>query len=119
MWFAYLFVLACGLAAVAYGVIASKKVLAASAGSERMHEIAAAIQEGAGAYLKRQYTTIGFVGAVMFVIIVIFLGFAAAIGFLLGAILSGLAGYIGMLISVRANVRTTEAARESLSLIHI
>ena len=115
MWFAYLFVLACGLAAVAYGVIASKKVLAASAGNERMQEIAAAIQEGAGAYLKRQYTTIGIVGAVMFVIIVIFLGFAAAIGFLLGAILSGLAGYIGMLISVRANVRTTEAARESLA----
>ena len=115
MWLAYLFVLACGLAAVAYGVVASRQVLAASPGTQRMQEIAAAIQEGAEAYLKRQYITIGIVGAAMFLILLILLGFAAAIGFLLGAVLSGAAGYIGMLISVRANVRTTEAARQSLA----
>jgi len=115
MWLAYLFVLTCGLAAVAYGVVASRQVLAASPGTQRMQEIAAAIQEGAEAYLKRQYITIGIVGAAMFLILLILLGFAAAIGFLLGAVLSGAAGYIGMLISVRANVRTTEAARQGLA----
>src|SRR5690606_30498341 len=97
-----------------YGIWASRSVLAASPGNQRMQEIAAAIQEGASAYLNRQYTTIGIVGIVVFVILLVTLGFKVGVGFLIGAVLSGAAGYIGMNVSVRANVRTAEGARQGL-----
>ncbi len=106
----YAFTIACGLVALAYGVLAARGVLAADAGSERMREIAAAIQEGARAYLNRQYTTIAIVGVVVAAILAVTLGLAVAVGFAIGAVLSGAAGYIGMHISVRANVRTAQAA---------
>ncbi|MCZ6467941.1 MAG: sodium/proton-translocating pyrophosphatase, partial [Alphaproteobacteria bacterium] len=106
-----IFVIACGLLAPAYSVYAIRSVLAAPAGTERMGEIAAAIQEGARAYLNRQYTAIALVGAVIGVLLGLRLGLAVAIGYFVGAILSAAAGYIGMNVSVRANVRTAEAAR--------
>ena len=105
------FVIACGVFALLYGIWASRVVLSASSGNERMQEIAEAIQEGAAAYLNRQYTAIGIVGVVVAVLAWFFLGWQSA----LGSILSGAAGYIGMNISVRANVRTAEGARESLA----
>ncbi|MBP5855791.1 sodium-translocating pyrophosphatase [Marivibrio halodurans] len=105
----------CGVAAVLYGIVTSRSILSMSAGNERMQEIAGAIQEGASAYLNRQYTTIGMVGVVVAVILFATLGTASAVGFIIGAALSGVAGYVGMLVSVRANVRTTEASRQGLA----
>jgi K(+)-stimulated pyrophosphate-energized sodium pump len=108
-------VIICGLLALGYGVYASRSVLTASAGTARMQEISGAVQEGAAAYLNRQYTTIGIVGIGVAIILLIVLGWKVMLGFLIGAILSGAAGYIGMNVSVRANVRVADAARQGLA----
>jgi K(+)-stimulated pyrophosphate-energized sodium pump len=105
----------CGVLAIVYAIWAIRSVLSADAGSPRMQEISAAVREGAQAYLKRQYTTIGIVGVVVFFILGYFLGWLVAVGFLIGAVLSGAAGFIGMNVSVRANVRTAQAAISSLA----
>ncbi len=104
----------CGLLSIVYAIWASRSVMSADAGNQRMQEIASAIQEGAQAYLSRQYMTIGMVGIVVFAIVWWLLGSLVAFGFAIGAVLSGIAGFIGMLVSVRANVRTAQAASQSL-----
>jgi K(+)-stimulated pyrophosphate-energized sodium pump len=110
----YSVVIACGALALIYGLVTSRQVLSANAGTARMQEISGAVQLGARAYLNRQYRTVAIVGVVMLMILGVLLGPRVAIGYLIGSVLSGAAGYIGMNVSVRANVRTAQAARTGL-----
>ncbi|MBT5540278.1 MAG: sodium-translocating pyrophosphatase, partial [Alphaproteobacteria bacterium] len=109
-----LFVILCAVLALLYGLYAFGSVMKASKGTDKMQEIARAIQEGARAYLNRQYTAIGLVGVVVGIVLWFFIGSHGSIGYAIGAILSGAAGYIGMNVSVQANVRTADAARRGL-----
>jgi K(+)-stimulated pyrophosphate-energized sodium pump len=113
--FALWIAIGAGVLAILYGAFSAQWILKQPAGNERMQVIAQAIQEGAGAYMNRQYFTISVVGVVLFIVLVVALGWATGIGFAIGAVFSGLAGYIGMFVSVRANVRTAEAARQGVN----
>src|SRR5215472_1291385 len=108
-------IIACGALSIVYGIWAIQSVMSSDAGSQKMQEISAAVREGAQAYLKRQYATIGMVGVVIFILVGFLLGWLVAVGFAIGATLSGLSGFIGMNVSVRANVRTAQAAIGSLA----
>src|SRR5271165_2054693 len=108
-------IIICGLLSIVYGVFTIISLMSADAGSQRMQEISAAVREGAQAYLRRQYTTIAGVGVVVFIAFGLLLSWTVAAGFAIGAILSGAAGFIGMNVSVRANVRTAQAATKSLA----
>jgi K(+)-stimulated pyrophosphate-energized sodium pump len=110
-----IFALACGFGALIYGALATKWIMAKPTGNDRMREISSAVQEGAKAYLNRQYATISIAGIVLFAVVGFFIDWITAAGFAVGAILSGLTGYIGMNVSVRSNVRTAEAANEGIN----